>query len=944
MILLRANTELKQTFDKLIQTMNVPVKWSGIFAVIDNYIVLQGEVRSLFFHFDTRKVATNIIDIPMKEDAVEEVGENVRVQNAVNMILYAFGKWGTIKGLKVEKSYKQLNELFVGVMRELGVEPEYTQMYFRFYRHGMRITYEDVIQMALESGGENEEETEGKTRGLWRKIVWKKARVNFARVDTTIKERRGSRIGNNFYLVGYLCPVCGEKLHMVVYPMGKEFRIETEEGGVLLARAASCSQCLRFYTPRPRRLFADGDIYALDFEEDEAAYEDYLELLGRDGDRVSNYHTNEFADGRAPEDEEELEEELDELCANLPELSDVELRKLEARMEEGFYPDTSIAKYEPSVQAQRKRRAAGRGGMRDDVEKGDGRSEQAADRGTQGKAGESGVIGEKHGAARRKAGAYHMSGNRKEAWQGAAGEHETADERQKGGQDTAGERETAGRDESRENVGGEINNTFGQEDAKRADGRVETTQSCVDKTFAAASKEKQEVKEKYEARIRQLDRYSERQLKELKRQLEGEKELAYEEKKSYLDQIKEKLSRDLAARLKGKADACEGKHYAVMKRVSDEVKAADIPEELRTPILEQLKLWMDAQAKHEVEQLVAKMPPNLDRRQYQEYLAKLKEYEDVDLSPYEEKLAGGREAAERQEIANLMKRARKVSREDYKELAKRLEEGDFLPELAAPYIERIEDKIRRLDADAIAEICPAPLQMSFEEGMEAYQKLQEGDFLPELKEDALKALTKRLSRIKTDECELLVKKLKAELAEAGIAENPRHHFYPARSVLMNQAPPEETELIDFAMASYAAGRGLFEYPILVVDTTRNGTGKEGMILTPDHLYYSTAFSAYGTEVAAIRGISASTGLLNRGLYVHPKNGAKYKVPYAVETKELPDYAGVLDAFVKYLIEKPDSRKVAYLASEKHDTICCFRCGCEYKGGTVCPKCGYQNNG
>lgn len=932
MIQLQANPELKQTFTRLIETMKVPVKWNGIFVVIDNYIILQGEVRSLFFHFDTRKVATNIIDIPVQQEVFKVEG-NRGIQNAINMILYAFGKWGTIKGLKVEKSHKQLNELFVGVMREFGVEPEYTQMYFRFYRHGMRITYEDVIQMALESGEENEAEDEGKAGGLWRKIVWKKARVNFARVDTTIKERRGSRIGNNFYLVGYLCPSCKEKLHMVVYPMGKEFRVETEEGGVLLARAAACSKCLRFYTPRPRRLFAEGDIYALDFEEDEAAYEDYLELLGRDGDRVSNYHTNEFVDGRAPEDEEDLEDELDELCANLSELSDVELRKLEARMEEGFYSDESIAKYEPRVQAQRKGRAADRDDGRDAAEKGDVGSGQARDHGAQRKAGERQIADEV-----RKAG-QNAAGEREAAGQGKVGEYRVIGE-----YETAGNRQKAGWDESGENAGRERNGVFGQKDAGREDGRVEAVQPYTDETVVVTSSEKQAVKEKYEARIRQLDRYSERQLKELKRQLEGEKKLTYEEKKSYLDQIKEKLSRDLAARLKGKADACEGKSYAVMKRVSDEVKVADIPEEFKHPILEQLKLWMDAQAKREVEQLVTRMPPNLDRRQYQEYLARLKEYEDVDLSPYEEKLAERREAAERQELTNLMKRARKVSREDYRELAKRLKEGDFLPELTAPYIERIEDKIRQLDADAIAEICPAPLQMSFEEGMEAYQKLKEGDFLPELKEDALKALAKRLSRIKTDECELLVKKLKAELVEAGIAENPRHHFYPARRVLMNQAAPEETELIDFAMASYAAGRGLFEYPILVVDATRNGTGKEGMILTPDHLYYSTAFSSYGTEVAAIRGISASTGLLNRGLYVHPKNGAKYKIPYAVDAKELSDYAGVLDTFVKYLIEKPDSRKVTYLASEKHDTICCFRCGCEYKGGTVCPKCGYQNNG
>ena len=69
-----------------------------------------------------------------------------------------------------------------------------------------------------------------------------------------------------------------------------------------------------------------------------------------------------------------------------------------------------------------------------------------------------------------------------------------------------------------------------------------------------------------------------------------------------------------------------------------------------------------------------------------------------------------------------------------------------------------------------------------------------------------------------------------------------------------------------------------------------------------------------------------------------------KIPYAVDTKELTAYANVLDEFVRYLQEKPDSRKLTYLAKEHHDTICCFRCGFEYQGGSICPKCGYQNNG
>lgn len=48
--------------------------------------------------------------------------------------------------------------------------------------------------------------------------------------DTTLAERRRNRIGNNFYLAGYLCPKCGSQLYMAVYPEGREFQIETEEG------------------------------------------------------------------------------------------------------------------------------------------------------------------------------------------------------------------------------------------------------------------------------------------------------------------------------------------------------------------------------------------------------------------------------------------------------------------------------------------------------------------------------------------------------------------------------------------------------------------------------------------------------------------------------------------------------------------------------------------
>lgn len=84
---------------------------------------------------------------------------------------------------------------------------------------------------------------------------------------------------------------------MVVYPTGREFKIETEEGAVLLARAATCDKCNSFYTPRPRRLFAEGEIYSLKFlGRMNGRMTIIWSSLKNDGERVSNSNCNEFVD------------------------------------------------------------------------------------------------------------------------------------------------------------------------------------------------------------------------------------------------------------------------------------------------------------------------------------------------------------------------------------------------------------------------------------------------------------------------------------------------------------------------------------------------------------------------------------------------------------------------------------------------------------------------
>jgi len=162
-------------------------------------------------------------------------------------------------------------------------------------------------------------------------------------------------------------------------------------------------------------------------------------------------------------------------------------------------------------------------------------------------------------------------------------------------------------------------------------------------------------------------------------------------------------------------------------------------------------------------------------------------------------------------------------------------------------------------------------------------------------------------------------------------------------VMLKKAELGETAAIDAALAAYANERSMFEYPVFSVDTSRNCNGREGMILTPEHLFFRTMMSAYVLDIEDIRRIHSQNSFFSTGLSVELGDGTRMKIPYAVEKKELVAWGNCLEEFIRYLQEKPESRKLPYLSQEKHDTICCFRCGFTYKGGNVCPKCGYKMN-
>ena len=150
MLALQANEEQEQTFQKLIQTMGEQVVWNGRFIVRDDELILEGTVRSLIFQFETKQVTTNLVDLPVKEEQVLDISRHPTIKDLINMVLYAFGKWGMLRGLHVQQDYPQLNQLFAKILNTFYIEPSFRKENFRFYKVGMRITYEEVLQTVLE--------------------------------------------------------------------------------------------------------------------------------------------------------------------------------------------------------------------------------------------------------------------------------------------------------------------------------------------------------------------------------------------------------------------------------------------------------------------------------------------------------------------------------------------------------------------------------------------------------------------------------------------------------------------------------------------------------------------------------------------------------------------------------------------------------------------------
>ena len=299
--------------------------------------------------------------------------------------------------------------------------------------------------------------------------------------------------------------------------------------------------------------------------------------------------------------------------------------------------------------------------------------------------------------------------------------------------------------------------------------------------------------------------------------------------------------------------------------------------------------------------------------------------------------------AERQKAQELVEQSEKNTRSDLLSLIARIKDRHFKPKVEKEYVDKIQDEIAGLDKRRIDEACEGYLDYNGDELKELYDRIDNEDFLPEIKKNALYNISKRLWKIRNEEAELLVKRLKKALEENGVSDDKRLYFYPAREVLENREDRLLMNHFKCAKTSYAPDIEQFEYPIMMVDVTGKQNGRRGMLLTPDAIYYGNLYTYGRISVEDIEKIQVNTGFMSRHVAAYLVSGRRRRLADISDSKELEAYAKTLDDFAAYLKEKPFSRKEKYLVKQKHDVICCFRCGYVYKNMRECPKCGYKFN-
>ena len=852
MIVLKSTAQLRLVFNKLIKTLSVPIDWNGNFIVSGNFLILPGKERSVIFNYDTRRVTTNLSDDKLGRKSAEPIENDSQLVNIFNLVLYAFGKWGALKGITVEKDYKKINSLFAAVFGEFGVAADYTAQHCFWYKDGTRITYEDAIQLAIDSEQQKvmDDEIAQEETGLWHSTVWKVEEEQFKFEKLPMSQRRKGRIGHNFYKVGYDCPHCNGKLYMASFSKKEKPVIDTVEGRVQLARAFFCTACVIFYTPLPDAGLEDEEVYCLDFDGDTTAGNDYMEMLGRLGTKEPNSEFNRYVDRVKEDTDSKKKENLNDIDKGISD----DRRSLNG-IDKGIYDDDrDLNGIDKGIRDDRRSLNGIDKGIRDDE-----RDLNGIDKGI-------------------RDDEQDLNGIDK----GIRDDRRSLNGIDKGIYDDAAQR---------------LNSI------EKSDNEEYALDSSYDEAGAYTPKRLE----------KEINAGSSEVLRS---------EMNDESDRRFSGHNTEKDKKNSGIRLSRNMQNLFKKIFAVTK-----IFANRKSDKNSNPEEKSFGAYSD------------------DRWQSEEIGDNSQMYADAheldENSEYNDDTE--QTGAERQKAQELVEQSEKNTRSDLLSLIARIKDRHFKPKVEKEYVDKIQDEIAGLDKRRIDEACEGYLDYNGDELKELYDRIDNEDFLPKIKKNALYNISKRLWKIRNEEAELLVKRLKKALEENGVSDDKRLYFYPAREVLENREDTLLMNHFECAKTSYAPDIEQFEYPIMMVDVTGKQNGRRGMLLTPDAIYYGNLYTYGRISVEDIEKIQVNTGFMSRHVAAYLVSGRRRRLADIADSKELEAYAKTLDDFAAYLKEKPFSRKEKYLVKQKHDVICCFRCGYVYKNMRECPKCGYKFN-
>lgn len=86
-----------------------------------------------------------------------------------------------------------------------------------------------------------------------------------------------------------------------------------------------------------------------------------------------------------------------------------------------------------------------------------------------------------------------------------------------------------------------------------------------------------------------------------------------------------------------------------------------------------------------------------------------------------------------------------------------------------------------------------------------------------------------------DECQQLVEKFRRSINWTE-TEYPGIYLYNDKKDRREDSNNNASIIIKNALNTYATGRGKYEYPILIYDTSHGGNGKKGFVLTSEHIF------------------------------------------------------------------------------------------------------------